>query len=73
MSVITPVFSYDLNGYQGFEARMTRPGGEKTMRHTIGIDVSKNTLDAYRLLDGQHIQVSNDKTGHGADKEDHFD
>ena len=35
------------------------------MRHTIGIDVSKDTLDAYRLSDGQHIQVSNDKTGHG--------
>ena len=63
MSVIAPVFSIDLNGYQGFEARMTRPGGEKTMRHTIGIDVSKDTLDAYRLSDGQHIQVRNDKEG----------
>lgn len=30
MSLITAVFSIDLNGYQGSEARMTRPGGEKT-------------------------------------------
>ena len=30
MSLVTPAFSIDLNGYQGFEARMTRPGGEKT-------------------------------------------
>ena len=29
-------------------------------------DVSKDTLDAYRLSDGQHIQVSNDKSGRGA-------
>jgi hypothetical protein len=26
------------------------------MQQTIGIDVSKNTLDAYRLSDRQHIQ-----------------
>ena len=51
VSMIAPVFSNDLNGYQGFMARTTRPGGEKTMRHTIGIDVSKDTLDAYRLSD----------------------
>lgn len=36
------------------------------MQTTIGIDISKNTLDAYRLLDGQHIQVTNDKAGHKA-------
>ena len=34
------------------------------MRKTIGIDVSKDTLDAYRLSDGEHIQVRNDKLGH---------
>ena len=34
------------------------------MRHTtIGINVSKDTLDAYRLSDGEHVQVRNDKTG----------
>jgi hypothetical protein len=30
MSLVALVFSIDLNGYQGSEARMTRPGGEKT-------------------------------------------
>lgn len=34
------------------------------MRQTTGIDVSKDTLDAYRLPDGEHIQVRNDKLGH---------
>ena len=36
------------------------------MRITIGIDISKDTLDAYQLPDNQHIQVANDKTGHKA-------
>jgi transposase len=66
MSVIAPVFSFGLNGYTGIEARMTRRGGEKTMQPVIGIDISKDTLDAYRLLDDMHIQVSNDKLGHRA-------
>ena len=34
------------------------------MKKTIGIDVSKDILDAYRLSDGEHIQVTNDKLGH---------
>ena len=34
------------------------------MQITIGIDISKDTLDAYRLSDNQHIQVVNDKAGH---------
>jgi transposase len=33
------------------------------MRQTTGIDVSKDTLDAYRLSDGEHSQVRNDKLG----------
>lgn len=36
------------------------------MQQTIGIDVSKNRLNAYRLSDRQHIQVANDKAGHTA-------
>lgn len=36
------------------------------MQLTIGIDISKDRLDAYRRSDGQHIQVTNDKTGHKA-------
>ncbi len=34
------------------------------MKNTIGIDVSKDTLDVHRLADGQHKQFLNDKTGH---------
>jgi transposase len=36
------------------------------MQQTIGIDVSKNTLDAYRLSDRQRIQVTNDRAGQAA-------
>ena len=36
------------------------------MRLTIGIDVSKDQLDAHRLSDRRHIQVANDKAGHKA-------
>jgi len=66
MSVIAPVFSLGLNGYTGVEARMTRRGREKTMQSIIGIDISKDTLDASRLADGGHLRVSNDKSGHNA-------
>ena len=34
------------------------------MRISIGIDISKDTLDAYQLPDNRYIQVANDKTGH---------
>jgi transposase len=43
---------------------MTRQGREKLMQITIGIDISKDMLDVYRLSDNQHIQVTNDKAGH---------
>ena len=34
------------------------------MDNTIGIDVSKDTLDVHRLTDGQHKQFINGKIGH---------
>ena len=34
------------------------------MDNTIGIDISKDTLDAHRLADGQHKQFLNGKAGH---------
>ena len=34
------------------------------MNNTIGIEISKDTLDAHRLADGQHKQFLNGKTGH---------
>jgi transposase len=33
------------------------------MQLTIGIDISKHRLDAYRLSDRRHIQVTNDRAG----------
>jgi transposase len=36
------------------------------MQSVIGIDISKDTLDDYRLSDGRHLQVDNDKLGHNA-------
>ena len=33
------------------------------MQLTIGIDISKHRLDAYRLSDRRHIQVANDRAG----------
>ena len=34
------------------------------MNNTIGIDVSKDTLDVHRLIDGRHKQFLNSKIGH---------
>ena len=34
------------------------------MTNTIGIDISKDTLDVHRLADGQHKQFLNGKAGH---------
>lgn len=33
------------------------------MNDTVGIDVSKNSLDVHRLSDGKHCQFTNDETG----------
>ena len=42
---------------------MTRIGKGKVMQDTIGIDVSKATLDAYWLSGKQHLVFSNDLAG----------
>ena len=34
--------------------------------HSIGIDISKDHLDAYRLIDGQSRRFANDRRGHRA-------
>ena len=33
------------------------------MNDTIGIDISKDTLDIHRLSDGKHVRFGNDKEG----------
>jgi transposase len=45
---------------------MTRKGAEKMKNDTIGVDVSKDHLDAYRLNDGGSRRFANDRSGHRA-------
>lgn len=42
---------------------MTRTGNEKIMNNTIGIDISKDHLDAHRLSDGNSARFTNDRIG----------
>jgi transposase len=45
---------------------MTSRGAEKMNNDTIGVDVSKDHLDAHRLADGATRRFANDKRGHKA-------
>jgi transposase len=45
---------------------MTSRGAEKMKNDTIGVDVSKDHLDAHRLADGATRRFANDKGGHKA-------
>ena len=45
---------------------MTSRGAEKMKNDTIGVDVSKDHLDAHRLADGAARRFANDKGGHKA-------
>lgn len=61
-----PNFPCVLNGYEGFEARMTSKGfGMPTIRNdqTIGVDISKDTIDVYMHPKGLRTRVPNSKSG----------
>ena len=45
---------------------MTSKGAEKMQNDTIGVDISKDHLDAHRLADGAIRRFANDKSGHRA-------
>jgi transposase len=45
---------------------MTSRGAEKMKNDTIGVDVSKENLDAHRLADDATRRFANDKGGHKA-------
>ena len=45
---------------------MTSKGAEKMQNDTIGVDISKDHLDAHRLGDGESRRFANDKSGHEA-------
>ncbi len=59
--MIAPVFSSVLNGYPVPGTGCQAEEGEKTMNDTIGVDISKPTLDAFCLGTGEHRQFSNDQ------------
>lgn len=45
---------------------MTSRGSEKMTDITIGIDISKDHLDAHRLPGGEHERFDNTSSGHKA-------
>ena len=45
---------------------MTSKGAEKMQNDTVGVNVSKNHLDAHRLADGASRRFANDKCGRKA-------
>jgi transposase len=45
---------------------MTSRGAEKMKQDTIGVDISKDTLDVHRMAGGANRRFTNDKTGHRA-------
>jgi transposase len=61
--MVASVFSIDLNGYLGFGPARQDKVRKRQMDDTIGIDISKDTLDAYWLSSREHRQFCNDKTG----------
>lgn len=62
--MIVPVSSEGLNGYTGVMARMTSTGSDRIMNVTIGIDVSKDALDACRSPEGTRRRFTNTPAGH---------
>jgi hypothetical protein len=50
----------------GGEPRTTSGGMEKMKHVTIGVDVSKDHIDAHRLADGAARRFANDQRGHKA-------
>jgi transposase len=64
--LIALVFSFGLDGYLGETPRMTSKGAEKMKNDAIGVDVSKDHLDAYHLNNGESRRFANDRSGHRA-------
>lgn len=61
--MVASVFSYDLNGYLGFGPVGQDKVRKRQMIDTIGIDISKDKLDAYWLSNREHRQFRNDHKG----------
>jgi len=61
--MVALVFSFGLNGYLGLGPVRQDKVRKRQMNDTIGVDISKDTLDAYWLSKREHRQFSNDNTG----------
>ncbi len=61
--MIAPVFSSVLNGYPVPGTGCQAEEGEKTMNDTIGVDISKPTIDTFRLTPPEQRQFPNDRAG----------
>ncbi len=61
--MIAPVFSSVLNGYPVPRTGCQAEEGEKTMNDTIGVDISKPTIDTFRLTPPEQRQFPNDRAG----------
>lgn len=65
-SLVTPRFSHVLNGYLGNGlpvAPHDKARRRKAMNDTIGVDISKASLEVWRLSDRRHMRFSNDTDG----------
>jgi len=62
--LIAPSFPCGLNEYKGESPEWHAEDSEKMTASPIGIDISKNHLDAYRMSDGASRRFANDKAGH---------
>jgi len=65
-SLVTPRFSHVLNGYLGNGlpvAPHAKARRRKAMNDTIGVDISKASLEVWRLSDRRHMRFSNDRDG----------
>lgn len=58
-----PSFPVVLNGYMSVKARVTSTGEGKLTKHTVGIDISKDHLDACWLPAGEARRFSNNRAG----------
>jgi hypothetical protein len=61
--MVASVFSNGLNGYVGFRPARQDKVRKRQMNDTIGIDISKDKLDAYWLSNREHRQFCNDQKG----------
>ena len=61
--MVAPVFSFGLNGYLSLGLVRQDKVRKRQMIDTIGIDISKDALDAFWVSEKKHRQFTNNKSG----------